>query len=157
MKRKSKKLRPVFIYAICDADGLVRYIGQCWDVRKRIRSHIWSNSAAGKWMRSEVARGKLPIVQTLMQLRAARGVGDGVCRWAGNALETWAIRYYQKNQSGELLNVAGIVDRQKCFYAHKGYSLPKCPEVKMRWTRLATGYERRKARVEARKMKVETA
>lgn len=157
MKRISRKPRPIFIYAICDAGGLVRYVGQCWDVRKRIRSHLWSETHAGVWMRSEIACGRFPVVQSLMELRGQRGVGDGVFRWAATALEEWLIRHYQKHQMGELLNIAGIKSREKHYLAGWGNSLPVCREVKMRWKLIADNYAVRKARVEARKQKVETA
>lgn len=133
--------RPMLMYAICDSDGHVRYVGQCWNLGKRIRNHLWAETTVGKWLRSEVRLGRIPSAMVLMKLEPMNGIDDGIARWSAASLERFLIRHFHLKQPGELLNVAYKPSDPKPESASRYFHLPKCKRATVRWKKIVANYD----------------
>lgn len=63
-------MKTVFIYALCEPDGQVRYIGKTYDLRKRLNLHCGSRARVGQyrracWIRNLFNRGLKPKMKIL--------------------------------------------------------------------------------------------
>lgn len=136
--------RPMLMYVICDSDGHVRYVGQCCDVRKRMRNHLWSKTRVGDWLRSEVRCGRIPTARTLMCLSRMPRLHQGIARWSANALEAYLIQYFHLSQPGELLNVKDKPLAAKEPRAYWSPWISKCPITKMKYQAIVENYDSRR-------------
>ena len=131
------------MYVICDSDGNARYVGQCTDVSRRIRCHLWAPTRVGEWMREEVRNGRLPVVRTLMVLHRMEKLNNALFRWSANALENFLIDYFHKREPGELVNRAGKRGEKE----RRAFWFPmvhKCPVTPMRYARIVANYDRKR-------------
>lgn len=82
--------RPTFIYALCETDGTVRYVGKTVRLRPRYQAHIAESKTEKKthknnWVRSVMRSGVQPI---MVELECVPPYGDWV-----SAERRW-IKYY---------------------------------------------------------------
>jgi len=63
----------VTIYALCDRDGMIRYIGQTrCRLSVRLKFHIKKQcGAVGRWIASEIKAGRKPTADQMVPLQTA--------------------------------------------------------------------------------------
>ena len=93
---------PVYIYALTDPDGTVRYVGKSSNPRGRIASHRARSGARPlrAWFASLALRGEVPRLVTLHTVPP----GEDAAPW-----EVHYIREHRK--SGRLLNASFSAER----------------------------------------------
>ena len=101
MQERAPEHRVTTIYAICeDETQAIRYIGKTvGKPTQRFRSHLLnskkSNQPSAKWIREQIAAGKVPVLVELERVSTGKDWADRECFW---------IEKY-RNEGADLLNV----------------------------------------------------